>query len=154
MLMSHANVNPLQRARRMAQRSRAAAACLPCKASKTRCNDYRPCARCKKAGIPQQCMDPQLQQKSASSDMVRLSSTSSMIGCAFDGSATLPFSNASYFYQPAPRALTCASLFPATGHPKDQYSLIDAMHKDLAHGRYWEPSRIGGASPKLELVQV
>ena len=97
----------------MAQRSRAAAACLPCKASKTRCNDYRPCARCKKAGIIQLCMDPQVQQKAASSYMVRLSSTLFIIGCAFDGSSTLPFSNASYLYQPAPTALTCASPFPA-----------------------------------------
>ncbi len=38
----------LQRARRMALRSRAAVACLLCKASKARCSDYRPCARCKK----------------------------------------------------------------------------------------------------------
>ncbi len=41
----------LLRARRMAQRSRAAAACVSCKESKARCSDYRPCARCKRAGI-------------------------------------------------------------------------------------------------------
>ncbi len=34
----------------MAQRSRAAAACLPCKANKSRCSDFRPCARCNKSG--------------------------------------------------------------------------------------------------------
>ncbi len=34
----------------MAQRSRAAAACLPCKANKSRCSDFRPCARCNKLG--------------------------------------------------------------------------------------------------------
>jgi hypothetical protein len=46
----------LYRARRMAKRSRAAAACLPCKTSKSRCSDYRPCARCKKStALP--CMD-------------------------------------------------------------------------------------------------
>jgi hypothetical protein len=49
----------LLRARRMAQRSRAAAACLPCKANKARCSDYRPCARCKKAGAESLCTDMQ-----------------------------------------------------------------------------------------------
>ncbi len=33
-------------ARRMVTRTRAGAACAPCKAKKARCNDYRPCARC------------------------------------------------------------------------------------------------------------
>ena len=47
----------LYRARRMAKRSRAAAACLPCKTSKSRCSDYRPCARCKKSATVV-CMDP------------------------------------------------------------------------------------------------
>ncbi len=37
----------LIRAQRMAKRTRALAACLPCKAKKSKCNDYRPCARCK-----------------------------------------------------------------------------------------------------------
>ena len=46
----------LLRARRMAQRSRAAAACLNCKTHKSRCSDYRPCARCKKSGADI-CMD-------------------------------------------------------------------------------------------------
>jgi hypothetical protein len=36
----------LLRARRLAKRSRAAAACLPCKATKSKCSDFRPCARC------------------------------------------------------------------------------------------------------------
>ena len=38
----------LLRAQRLAKRTRAAAACLPCKAKKARCSDYRPCARCKR----------------------------------------------------------------------------------------------------------
>jgi hypothetical protein len=33
-------------ARRMVTRTRAGAACAPCKARKTKCSDYRPCARC------------------------------------------------------------------------------------------------------------
>ncbi len=37
----------LLRARRMATRNRAAAACKPCKSRKTKCSDYRPCAQCK-----------------------------------------------------------------------------------------------------------
>jgi hypothetical protein len=47
----------LLRARRMAQRSRAAAACAPCKANKSRCSDYRPCGRCKKLGTKLVCLD-------------------------------------------------------------------------------------------------
>jgi hypothetical protein len=37
----------LMRARRLAKRTRALAACGPCKAKKMKCSDYRPCARCK-----------------------------------------------------------------------------------------------------------
>ncbi len=47
----------LLRARRLAKRSRAETACQLCKASKLRCSDYRPCARCKKVGA-EICMDP------------------------------------------------------------------------------------------------
>ncbi len=45
------------RARRMAQRSRAAAACLPCKANKSKCSDFRPCTRCKRLRT-KVCADP------------------------------------------------------------------------------------------------
>ena len=34
----------------MATRRRAGVACLPCKAKKARCSDYRPCSRCKQSG--------------------------------------------------------------------------------------------------------
>jgi hypothetical protein len=34
-------------ARRMATRTRAGAACTSCKARKSKCSDYRPCARCR-----------------------------------------------------------------------------------------------------------
>ncbi len=40
----------IQNARRIALRTRASAACLQCKVSKTKCNDYRPCKRCKSMG--------------------------------------------------------------------------------------------------------
>ena len=40
----------LARARRMATRKRAEAACLPCKLKKAKCNDYRPCKRCLDSG--------------------------------------------------------------------------------------------------------
>jgi hypothetical protein len=60
--------NLLQRARRMAKRSRAAAACLPCKASKAKCSDYRPCARCKKG--KETCSDPHSQPHNASLDIL------------------------------------------------------------------------------------
>ena len=46
----------LVKARRMATRQRAATACLPCKAKKAKCNDYRPCARCSLPG-GDNCMD-------------------------------------------------------------------------------------------------
>ncbi len=41
----------LFRARRLAQRSRAATACLLCKANKSKCSDFRPCSRCRRLGI-------------------------------------------------------------------------------------------------------
>ena len=40
----------LMRARRMATRRRAEAACPPCKSKKARCSDFRPCARCSQLG--------------------------------------------------------------------------------------------------------
>ncbi len=40
----------IQKARRNALRTRALAACVPCKTSKMKCNDYRPCKRCKEVG--------------------------------------------------------------------------------------------------------
>ena len=39
----------LIRAQRLAKRTRASAACLPCKSKKAKCNDYRPCARCQRS---------------------------------------------------------------------------------------------------------
>jgi hypothetical protein len=48
----------LIRAQRLAKRIRASAACLPCKAKKAKCNDYRPCARCQKnPGLEDMCID-------------------------------------------------------------------------------------------------
>jgi hypothetical protein len=46
----------LYKARQMAKRSRASAACLLCRTSKIRCSDYRPCARCKKSAT-EVCID-------------------------------------------------------------------------------------------------
>jgi hypothetical protein len=53
----------LLRARRMATRIRAAAACKPCKSRKLKCSDYRPCAQCK-TSTPLLCLD-----RTALSDM-------------------------------------------------------------------------------------
>ncbi len=58
-------------ARRMAQRSRAPAACLRCKAKKVRCSDYRPCARCSKATPPCMCKDALRLSPSAIADEIR-----------------------------------------------------------------------------------
>ena len=53
----------LLRARRLAKRTRAEAACQLCKRSKLKCSDYRPCARCKKSGVAT-CMDLQYSAQS------------------------------------------------------------------------------------------
>jgi hypothetical protein len=42
-------------ARRMVTRTRAGAACAPCKAKKARCSDYRPCARCRNLRLDDYC---------------------------------------------------------------------------------------------------
>jgi hypothetical protein len=41
----------IRRARQMAKRNRAFAACLRCKSSKVKCADYRPCKRCANGGF-------------------------------------------------------------------------------------------------------
>ena len=46
----------LLKARRMATRTRAAAACKPCRAKKSKCSDYRPCAQCK-SSQPSLCVE-------------------------------------------------------------------------------------------------
>ena len=56
----------LLRARRMAQRTRASAACLRCKANKVRCSDYRPCAQCREVGAASTCTDLQSARRSSS----------------------------------------------------------------------------------------
>ena len=50
----------LARARRMATRKRAEAACWPCKLKKAKCNDYRPCKRCLDSGSDLLCTDGSL----------------------------------------------------------------------------------------------
>ncbi len=45
----------LRKARRMASRSRALAACSACAVLKRKCNDYRPCSRCLRQGTGDQC---------------------------------------------------------------------------------------------------
>ena len=37
----------IQKARRSAQRKKTLTACIPCKTAKVKCQDYRPCSRCK-----------------------------------------------------------------------------------------------------------
>ena len=44
-------------ARRMATRTRAGAACTSCKARKSKCSDYRPCARCRDLRLGECCQD-------------------------------------------------------------------------------------------------
>jgi hypothetical protein len=71
----------LIRAQRLAKRSRASAACLPCKAKKARCNDYRPCARCQRSP-GEVCIDdnPEITSSMYHALMMRASSASSNQG--------------------------------------------------------------------------
>jgi len=46
----------LKHARRSAARLRAAEACLPCKLIKQKCDDRRPCSRCKRNGREEKCI--------------------------------------------------------------------------------------------------
>ena len=48
----------LNRARRMAKRTRAEIACQPCKIKKARCSDVRPCNRCLNSKLPENCLKP------------------------------------------------------------------------------------------------
>jgi hypothetical protein len=50
----------LRKARRMASRSRALAACHACSLLKRKCNDYRPCSRCLRQGEGDRCMEKNL----------------------------------------------------------------------------------------------
>ena len=47
----------LNRARRMAKRTRTEAACQPCKIKKARCSDTQPCHRCIKSEMPAVCVN-------------------------------------------------------------------------------------------------
>ena len=68
----------LIRAQRLAKRSRASAACLPCKAKKAKCNDYRPCARCQRSP-GEECIDdnPEITSSMYPANIMRASSASS-----------------------------------------------------------------------------
>ena len=45
----------IRKARRTAKRRRALVACVPCKLSRTKCNDSRPCSRCQRIGRAESC---------------------------------------------------------------------------------------------------
>ncbi len=45
----------LRKARRIARRSRVSLACVSCNTSRKKCNEYRPCVRCKKIGKADSC---------------------------------------------------------------------------------------------------
>jgi hypothetical protein len=51
----------IQRARRAALRTRSSIACAQCREAKTKCNDYRPCSRCKHNGDADNCRSDQSQ---------------------------------------------------------------------------------------------
>jgi hypothetical protein len=95
-MLAESEEKQLIRAQRLAKRTRASAACLPCKAKKVKCNDYRPCARCRTS--PDVCIDENAditrnifpgniaQENSASAYPVANSSRQDRVASAFDGS--------------------------------------------------------------------
>ena len=142
----------LQRARRMAQRSRAATACLPCKAGKARCNDYRPCARCKKAGGTEICSDPQSTSQTTCLETIGSNSVSksslhpSMTRVELDSDEYQPFTRASTFPP--------FSTYSTNVHPEAQYSWKDSI--GLARGEDTRPYgafKTTGAPTHLEQVR-
>jgi hypothetical protein len=148
--------DPLQRARRMAQRSRAATACLPCKASKAKCSDYRPCARCKKADGLEICTDQQTTPLSTSLDPTRLPTSCSRFERELHESEISDklHSSVHYYHQlhrasnilPNPTAFT-------TGHPEALYCWSE-VYSNMAHRRSCEPIEMGGSTMHPELGQV
>ena len=153
--MQHSQINKdlLQRARRMALRSRAAMACPPCKASKTRCSDGRPCARCKKAGN-EFCTDTQSVPRSTSLD-TSLSSTA-----VYDLSDHNLDNSAEYFMPLLPafsiqRSFVINSTFsprPTTVHPEVLHTWSDEM--DMGPKRGFGLKYNGGSSAQLAAGQV
>ncbi len=59
--------HPASTGRRATVRVRVAAACLPCKLSRTKCNDYRPCSRCR-TSRPAQCVESSISTNGLSFD--------------------------------------------------------------------------------------
>jgi hypothetical protein len=124
----------LQRARRMALRSRAAAACLPCKSRKAKCSDCRPCTRCKKAGGALICIDPLKEKQDEPSCAFRLSAAKNVS----DREGTV-----SSAYQTSLSRPNCFSAYPSFFMPKPPqvvYRSIDTKVIQPEPGRNWEPT--------------
>ena len=58
-MLSRAEIDAIQlnRARRMAKRTRTEAACRPCKSKRARCSDARPCPRCVESYTEAECVN-------------------------------------------------------------------------------------------------
>lgn len=54
----------IQRARRLARRSRSAVACARCKTAKRKCSDFRPCKHC--FSLKASCIDPAIEERVSS----------------------------------------------------------------------------------------
>jgi hypothetical protein len=145
--------DPLLRARRMALRSRAAMACVPCKARKSKCSDHRPCKRCKSAGGTLNCLDTSSPQSKSSADLssptstsdheLNCSATSTMLYSSTCFSSRQP-SGVNYFMQHSMR-------FPA-GNPVALYSQNNVEGLDLIGKNALDPISVG--VPHLEFKQV
>jgi hypothetical protein len=149
--------DPLQRARRMAQRTRAAIACPPCKASKAKCSDYRPCARCKKAGGDEICLDLCLESRKSFEGTNGSSASYCKFDQALDARSTnvRPYFNANFGYQTPPMAVL-SSRFPAFPicKPEAVYTWNDTMEIDLTRGRGWVTNGDEGSLAQLGPEQV
>ncbi len=54
-LQSPCSKREVRRARRIANRTRTSVACLACRNSRTKCNEFRPCFRCQRTGKADSC---------------------------------------------------------------------------------------------------
>jgi hypothetical protein len=134
MLSRKEEAKQLIRAQRLAKRTRASAACLPCKAKKAKCNDYRPCARCQRSP-GEECIDenPEI--------------TSTMYPANLTGAFGVSGFNVST-HEARPFQVAAVSDAPRSGH-SDALDAFTGAFADHGHGTAWE-----GAFPVTRFSQV
>ena len=100
------------RLQRLARRTRAGAACVPCKAKKSRCSDYRPCLRCKQSPA-EICHDSKIDNPTSNSSSSHLFSAVNAVfekGRTFSPVQTISWettpTRAAYQFQNTPNQLS------------------------------------------------